>query len=165
MQLRVADRLLVSTSRQVRVAFTGAHSTGKSTLLARCKKEFGPRVYPIENIARSLIARGFKMGISANSAGLLSYLSAQLDAEHKIRGEAELVISDRTCIDSVAYCRANRSSVYAMEFHSTYSGPWRLWPCANHRFTTYMSTFLSSLRLHQIPPGPQQVNTGRWSTN
>jgi nicotinamide riboside kinase len=108
MQPRVANRLLASKPRQVRVAFNGAHSTGKSTLLARCKEEFGPRVYPIENIARSLIARGFKMGILANSAGLLSYLTAQLEAEHKIRGEPELVVSDRTCIDSVAYCRANR---------------------------------------------------------
>jgi hypothetical protein len=48
------------------------------------------------------------MGISANSAGLLGFLSAQLGAEHRVRANAELVISDRTCIDSLAYCRANR---------------------------------------------------------
>jgi nicotinamide riboside kinase len=107
-QLRVANRILAPGSRQVRVALTGAHSTGKSTLLARCKEEFGSRLDPIENIARSLIARGFKMGISANSAGLLGFLSAQLGAEHRVRANAELVISDRTCIDSLAYCRANR---------------------------------------------------------
>jgi nicotinamide riboside kinase len=92
---------------QVKIAFIGAHSTGKSTLLAACKRHFGRRIYPIENIARRLIARGIKLGAVSDAEGLLRYLAAQLDAEERADPEADIVISDRTCIDSVAYATAN----------------------------------------------------------
>lgn len=91
---------------QIRVALTGAHSTGKSTLLAECKKRYGTRLHAIENIARSLIARGVPMGDKAGVQGLLEYARAQLDAELSAPS-SEIIVSDRTCLDSYAYARAN----------------------------------------------------------
>jgi len=91
---------------QFRVAFVGAHSTGKSTLLAQCKKRFGARLHPIENIARGLIARGLPMGDKATVQSLLEYVQAQLTAEQRAPQTA-LIMSDRTCIDSFAYAKAN----------------------------------------------------------
>jgi predicted ATPase len=91
---------------QLRVAFVGAHSTGKSTLLAECKKRFGDRLYPIENIARTLIARGLPMGDKATVQTLLEYVQVQLTTEQRAP-KADLIVSDRTCIDSFAYAKAN----------------------------------------------------------
>lgn len=91
---------------QLRVAFIGAHSTGKSTLLSQCKKKFGDRLYPIENIARGLIARGLPMGDKATVQSLLEYVQAQLTTEQRAP-QCDLIVSDRTCIDSFAYAKAN----------------------------------------------------------
>lgn len=91
---------------QARVAFVGAHSTGKSTLLTQCKIKFGDRLFAIENIARSIIARGLPMGDKATAESLLEYAQAQLSAEQEAP-ETDLIVSDRTCIDSFAYATAN----------------------------------------------------------
>jgi hypothetical protein len=75
--------------------------------LAACKTHFGKRLYPIEDIARMLIAQGLPMGEKATAHSLLAYIEAQLTAEHQVPPAADLVISSRTCIDSFAYARAN----------------------------------------------------------
>src|ERR1035437_6022792 len=92
---------------QLRIAFTGAHSTGKNTLLAACKASLGEAVYSIDGIPRSLINKGIPMGKEATIESFLAYHREQSQAEHSIPAGAPVAISNRTCIDSFAYATAN----------------------------------------------------------
>lgn len=81
------------------VAFSGAHRTGKTTLINRlpgCK---------VGNVMRDLHARGVPVGHEATPATMIAYARAQAVAE-QAHLTCPLVISDRTLVDGFAYVSA-----------------------------------------------------------
>lgn len=87
----------------------GSHSTGKTTLLEHCKAQLGARLCTIEDIPRSVIARGFPLGKSATVDSFVNYVHDQLLAERTLQDSSNrLLISVRTILDAAAYAAVNR---------------------------------------------------------
>lgn len=94
----------------MKLALTGAHSTGKSTLLRgiveRCSDL---RIGTIEEVARKIIKRGFPMGKASTPASYMNFVNDQLRAERLAVSEGfDYIISDRTILDAVAYSLVNK---------------------------------------------------------
>jgi nicotinamide riboside kinase len=93
----------------VRVAFVGAHSTGKTTLLEHCKARLGGDLRVIEDVPRSVISRGFPLAQYATVDSFVNYIKDQLQAERMLaKTDCALLISNRTVCDAVGYAMANR---------------------------------------------------------
>jgi HD superfamily phosphohydrolase/nicotinamide riboside kinase len=92
------------------VGFSGAHSTGKSTLAEYFRVNLPEaRVEIVAGITRQLIAEGFPLGRQSTQAAWLRYVTRQLQAERRARLEgAYLTISDRTILDALGYARTLR---------------------------------------------------------
>lgn len=92
----------------MKIAFTGSHSTGKTTLLndaiLRLKNK---RLSYITEIARNIINRGYPLNMDANIDSYVHYINDQLKAE-KAMCESSIFISDRTLLDPLAYSLVNR---------------------------------------------------------
>lgn len=98
----------------MKIAFTGTHVTGKTTLLKDCenyiqhnldgKYSFGF----ISGIARSIIQRGFPLNKDGNVYSYINYINDQLEAE-KVIDNYDIFISDRTLLSPFAYATANQS--------------------------------------------------------
>jgi nicotinamide riboside kinase len=94
----------------LRVAFVGSHSTGKTTLLEYCKQRLAGRLNVIEDVARRVIKRGFPMGDQAGMDSFSNFIRDQFRAEHEAgRSSCEILISNRTVLDSAAYAHVNRA--------------------------------------------------------
>lgn len=102
----------------MKIAFTGTHITGKTTLLKDFEqlmdysninnpfigKSFGY----ISGIARSILSRGFPLNKDGNVDSYINYINDQLEAE-KIMSEFDIFISDRTLLSPLAYSCVNKS--------------------------------------------------------
>ena len=97
----------------MKIAFTGTHVTGKTTLL----KDFENYILQknvtysfgyISGIARSIIKRGFPLNKDGNVYSYINYINDQLEAE-KIIDNYDIFISDRTLLSPLAYATANQS--------------------------------------------------------
>lgn len=93
------------------ISVSGSFSTGKTTLVtaARDRLVAEPRidVVAIEEVARGVIARGYRLDKEATLDSYLNYILAQLSAERASRVHNH-VISDRSLIDLLAYVRVNK---------------------------------------------------------
>ena len=93
----------------MRIAFTGTHGTGKTTLLHDVIEQrsnddsFGY----ITEVARGIIERGYPLNAEANTDSYIHYINDQLIAERNI-ADYKLFISDRTLLDPLAYALINR---------------------------------------------------------
>lgn len=91
------------------IAFTGSHSTGKTTLI----KQFVDhhtclRMSVIEGITRAIIHRGFPLAKDSNVDSYTNYIRDQLHANRKLRVvQPDILISTRTVLDAAAYARVN----------------------------------------------------------
>ena len=98
----------------MKIAFTGTHVTGKTTLLKDCERyilhkldgkySFGY----ISGIARGIIQRGFPLNKDGNIYSYVNYVNDQLEAEKSI-DNYDVFISDRTLLSPLAYATANQS--------------------------------------------------------
>lgn len=97
----------------MRIAFTGTHVTGKTTLLndyqaymasTGRKRTFGY----ITGIARSIIKRGFPLNKDGNVDSYINYINDQLKAEKQMTLYDDFVC-DRTLLSPLAYASVNRS--------------------------------------------------------
>lgn len=98
----------------MKIAFTGTHVTGKTTLLKDFENylknnpdsnySFGY----ISGIARSIISRGFPLNKDGNIHSYVNYINDQLEAE-KNMSDYDIFISDRTLLSPLAYATANQS--------------------------------------------------------
>ena len=98
----------------MKLAFTGTHVTGKTTLLKDVEKyihndlvtscSFGS----ITGIARNIIERGFPLNKDGNVYSYVNYINDQLEAE-KGMDSYDIFISDRTILSPLAYATANQS--------------------------------------------------------
>jgi nicotinamide riboside kinase len=95
----------------MRIAITGAHSTGKTTLIDRFSELYpAKRLHVIRGVARGVIARGFLMGKASTVDGWINYIGDQLRAERQSNlASFDLLFSDRTVLDALGYALANRN--------------------------------------------------------
>jgi len=92
------------------IALVGSHSTGKTTLVSLLQQCFAAKFYCISEVARSIISQGFPLGQDANVDSYINYVNEQLKAEKKSQEvNYDVLISDRTILDTVAYAEANRT--------------------------------------------------------
>lgn len=92
----------------MKIAFTGSHGTGKTTLLNDAKPILAP--YGLSNVtevARRIIQKGYPLNMDANVDSYIHYINDQLNAE-KAMPEASIFISDRTLLDPLAYALVNK---------------------------------------------------------
>lgn len=92
-----------------RISISGTHSTGKTTLVNSLQDSIGEKhLKVIPEIARFLIDKGFKLNQDITEYGIVNYLTDYLYNERIL--ESEIVISDRSLIDLLAYVKTNNST-------------------------------------------------------
>jgi len=83
------------------ISFTGAQSTGKSTLLKLCKEEFGEKFSYVEEVTR-LVKRQHNVPINEDAGNITQLLIMNQHIANSIK-YTENVIMDRCCIDGYVY--------------------------------------------------------------
>lgn len=97
----------------MKIAFTGTHVTGKTTLLKDCENYISQELEGrysfgyISGIARNIIKRGFPLNKDGNIYSYVNYINDQLEAEKRINNY-DIFISDRTILSPLAYATANQ---------------------------------------------------------
>ncbi len=91
------------------LAFTGAHSSGKSTLIkALVGQNLSFDVSVIDGITRAIIERGFPLAKNSTVDSYTNYIRDQLQAERRLRAaEPDILITDRTVLDAASYAFVN----------------------------------------------------------
>lgn len=94
----------------MKIAFTGTHSTGKTTLLNDIEKMLDGklRLHSVTEIARGIIEKGYPLGMDANIDSYVHYINNQIIAENAQMHGCDIFISNRTLLDPVAYAIVNR---------------------------------------------------------
>jgi len=90
------------------ISFTGAQSTGKSTLLERCREEFGDKFIYFPEITRNLKR---DLGVAINEAGnditqcliMSEHIKNNILADHYLKSEGKDAIFDRCVLDGLVY--------------------------------------------------------------
>lgn len=92
----------------VKIAFTGAHCTGKTTLLNDIESSLSGKTIlkSVTEVARRIIERGYPLNMDATVDSYIHYINDQLKEEEQMEG-CDLFISDRTLLDPVAYAMIN----------------------------------------------------------
>lgn len=91
-----------------RVAITGTHGVGKTTLAYSLADRFKDRTVVVNSrLARTLINQGYPLGKAATTESYIQYIIKQLRAE-QAADACDLFISDRTLLDPLAYALVNR---------------------------------------------------------
>ncbi|TKJ35670.1 MAG: hypothetical protein CEE38_13735 [Planctomycetes bacterium B3_Pla] len=95
------------------IAFTGSHSTGKSTLITQFVDHHSHsrlRISVIEGITRAIISRGFPLAKNSNVDSYTNYVRDQLCTARKLSAtQPDILISNRTVLDAASYARVNSS--------------------------------------------------------
>ncbi len=92
----------------MKIAFTGSHCTGKTTLLNQMKIIFQNADFQyVTEVARGIINRGYPLNMDANMDSYVHYINDQLKAEKRMQS-CDLFISDRTLLDPLAYALVNK---------------------------------------------------------
>lgn len=94
----------------MRIAFTGTHCTGKTTLLkdiCRRASESNIKISYVTEVARGIINRGYPLNMDANIDSYIHYINDQLSEENNKINLCDIFISDRTLLDPVAYAIVN----------------------------------------------------------
>ena len=97
----------------MKIAFTGTHITGKTTLLRDYESYISNKTEQnisfgyISGIARAIIERGFPLNKDGNVYSYVNYINDQLVAEKYINNY-DIFISDRTILSPLAYATANQ---------------------------------------------------------
>ena len=83
------------------ISFTGAQSTGKSTLLEQCKQEYGKRFKYVEEVTR-LVKRKYKVPINEYGTDTTQCLIVNQHIINSVKYKNN-VIMDRCILDGVVY--------------------------------------------------------------
>ena len=107
-EARVREWAIITDTMR-RLAFTGSHSTGKSTLIKRFRENRPDlRISVIEGIPREIIKRGFQLAKGSTVDSFTNYVRDQLRETRKHSNEQpDVLISDRTVLDAAAYASVN----------------------------------------------------------
>lgn len=93
----------------MKIAFTGSHSTGKTTLLSQILETYPKRkIQYVHEIAREVIHKGFPLGKNANIHSYIMLLNEYYKKILSLDNNADTItIYDRTLLDIVAYLKIN----------------------------------------------------------
>lgn len=93
----------------MKIAFTGTHSTGKTTLLNDFNNVIIKDcvVHSVTEVAREIINKGYPLNMDATTHSYMHYINDQLTEELRYMSNCDLFISDRTLLDPVAYAIVN----------------------------------------------------------
>jgi len=92
----------------LKISISGTHSVGKTTLVNNIKKRMiSSNIHVIPEVARVLIDKGFKLNQDITEYGIVNYITDYLFFERTIN--SEILISDRSLIDLLAYVKTNNS--------------------------------------------------------
>lgn len=99
------------------ISFTGAQSTGKSTLLEKCKQHFGEKFSYVDEVTR-LIKREYNVPINESGGDVTQILIMNQHLINSLKYKSD-VIMDRCCIDGFLYTlwlqeRGNVSDITAL---------------------------------------------------
>ena len=100
----------------IRVSVSGTHSVGKTILTNQLSGVLSKtrQVAIIPEVARILIDKGLEMNTAITEFGVCNYLLEYLRYERTI--VADVVISDRSLIDLLAYISVNQSVTVRREY-------------------------------------------------
>jgi thymidylate kinase len=85
------------------ISFTGVQSSGKTTLLNKCKEVYGDQYDFVDEVTR-LVKREFNVPINENSTDLTQCLIVNKHIENTFRlRENKVVILDRCILDGLCY--------------------------------------------------------------
>ena len=101
----------------MKILITGAHSTGKTTLIEEfVKKNQGTtNIHVIPEVARQMIEAGYPLGKQGNTDSYTHYLSKQLELEISSNSiDYDYLIADRSLIDGVTHPIVNNSIYYSL---------------------------------------------------
>ncbi len=93
----------------MKLAFTGTHSTGKTTLVKEIESSISDsvKIKCVTEVARKIICRGYPLNNLATKDSYIHYINDQLNEERDINCY-DFFISDRTLLDPLAYMLANK---------------------------------------------------------
>jgi len=103
------------------ISFTGAQSTGKSTLLNKCKEEFDDRFMYFPEITRSIRDKfGVKINEGGNDITQLLIISGHIENMIKGMSSEKHCIFDRCVLDGLVYTEwlKNKSGVSSCVYES-----------------------------------------------
>ena len=119
----------------MRIAVTGTYSVGKTTFIndlhvaLQNKKE---RITIINEVARSLIKRGFKI-TPLTEFGIINYMKEYLEWERETEGD--IVISDRSLLDLLSYITIDNSPLVRKVYLDLIK---EVWLMEKERFDVYL---------------------------
>ncbi len=92
-----------------KISISGTHSVGKTTLAEALHAQFASRLNTrlVPEAARVLASRGFRMNHGITEYGAINYLLTYLKNDRA--NEIDLLISDRSSLDLLAYILVNNS--------------------------------------------------------
>ena len=92
----------------LKISISGTHSVGKTTLVNSIMNNIMHKNFKIiPEIARILIGKGFKLNQDITEYGIVNYITDYLFYERTT--EADILVSDRSLIDLLAYVKTNNS--------------------------------------------------------
>lgn len=93
----------------LKIAFTGSHCTGKTTLLNDIKNALPSEIIvnSVTEVARKIIEKGYPLNMDATIDSYVHYINDQLEEEKNKMNKCDVFISDRTLLDPVAYAMVN----------------------------------------------------------
>lgn len=104
----------------MRVGFSGAQGTGKTTLAkAMLKDPFFDGWAYVPSAARTAVEQGFKVNREADPLSQLLTTCARVTSEYKVSQQVVNTVSDRTPLDSLAYTFYQYDNVWH-DFDSTF---------------------------------------------
>jgi len=102
----------------MKIAFIGADSTGKTTLIdevVHACSHMNMKVLIIKNVARGVISKGFPLAKRATVESYANYINDQLKREREAEKEGfEILLSDRTILDTLVNCKVNNQATKNM---------------------------------------------------
>ena len=96
----------------MRIGFTGAQGSGKTTL-AKLIKQHDDKTVFVPSTARVALQQGYKINTEADPLSQLLTTVSRIAAEYEAVGE--LIISDRTPLDSLAYTNYQYDHIWSEE--------------------------------------------------
>jgi len=123
----------------MKIAITGSHSTGKTSLGNSICQAMSSKIDVrfITGLSRNIIQRGFPLNMDANIDSYSEYIIAHLSAEKKMNNY-DLFISDRTILDALAYSLVNNFYANAQISNSFISMMKEIWLVEKERYDFYI---------------------------
>jgi len=124
--------------RPIGVAFLGADSTGKTTMLRSLQDRYAEKLNFLSEIARPVIIAGYPLGKDASTESYIELTRRYLMALEEVIRDEKPFVSDRTLFDPFCYAVVNRTLPRPQikpEFIQYLEAHWRM---DSHNYSNYL---------------------------